>query len=52
MKYVKPQVNVIDTAIAAVMGHAPGSKIGVQFDSQSTQQNSLRVTSPAYEADE
>jgi hypothetical protein len=52
MVYAKPEVNLIGTATAAVRGNPVGSKIGVNFDSQSTQQNSLRVTAAAYEADE
>jgi hypothetical protein len=52
MKYTKPEVIVTGTATVAIKGQTEGSKVGISFDSQSTLQNSLRLTANAYEADE
>lgn len=46
MKYMKPEVTLMDAATAAIQGQLPGSKVGNQSD------NVQDITAAAYEADE
>jgi len=47
MKYVRPELWLINNAMALIEGEPPGSKIGVVIEGGRT-----HVTAPAYEADE
>jgi len=46
MKYGKPEIVLLDNAVAAIQGNPPGSKLGITSD------HAAQVTAAAYEADE
>lgn len=46
MKYAKPVITLVSTAIEVVQGNPPGSKMGGPSDQL------VQVTASAYEADE
>jgi hypothetical protein len=46
MNYAKPEIILLNKAMAAIQGNPPGSKLGGQSD------HIVQVTAAAYEADE
>lgn len=46
MKYGKPEIVLLNSAVAAIHGNPPGSKLGIVSD------HFAQNTSAAYEADE
>jgi hypothetical protein len=50
MFYRKPEITVMDSAVTAILGQPPGSKIGVVLEAYGPP--SHHITAAAYEADE